>query len=90
MTELLTPDEFEAMDLLGQAANAMRRVIGDGDQAAHDWSEAADKIHQLQSSVMAQAAARAYPDKFRPLGGWPKDQQSELLGDIYDERPGIS
>lgn len=69
---LLTPTEFEAMDLLGKAANAVRRVIGDGDQAEHDWSEAADKIHQLQTTVMAQAASRAYPEKYRPLGGWPK------------------
>ena len=70
--ELLTPDEFEAMDLLGKAAGVIRRIIGDGNQAVYDWGEAADKIHQLQSMVMAQAAARAYPERFRPLGGWPE------------------
>ena len=72
MNDLLTPDEIEAIDLLAQAANKIRGIIGGGDQADFDWAEAADKIHQLQQMVMAQAASRAYPDKLRPLGGWRK------------------
>lgn len=68
---LLTTDEFEAMALTGQLANKLRAVIGTGPQAANDWAEAAQHIHGIQHMLMAQAAARAYPLDFRPLGGWP-------------------
>jgi hypothetical protein len=68
---LLSEDELLAMEQLGTVAGTIRRIIGTGSQAGYDWGEAADKIHQLQAMVMAQAAARAYPDQFRPLGGWP-------------------
>jgi len=68
--ELLTADEQAALDLLCQFANLMHRIAKpEGVTYAHDWAEAADKIHQLQSMVMSQAAARAYPDQFRLLGG---------------------
>lgn len=67
--DLLTLDELEFMDLSAQLANVMGRIIGDGDSRHHDLSEAVDKIHQLQHTVMAQAAARAYPHLFRLLGG---------------------
>lgn len=68
---LMTEDEHKAVALLGDAANAIRKVIGDGNQAEYDWAEAASRIHDLQHMVMAQAAARAYPERYRPLGGWP-------------------
>lgn len=67
--ELLNKDELEALDLLATVAGKIRRIIGDGPHAAGDWAEAADKIHQLQAVIMAQAATRAYPDLFRALGG---------------------
>lgn len=69
MSEFLSSDELEAMNLLATFAGKMRRIIGDGPCARGDWAEAADKIHQLQAVIMAQAASRAYPDLFRPLGG---------------------
>ena len=65
----LTPEELEAMDLIGTFAGKLRKIIGDGPCAKGDWAEAADKIHQLQTLIMAQAAVRAYPEMFRPLGG---------------------
>jgi len=68
MNDLLTPDELEAIDLLSRASSAIRRVIGVGPHATHDWADAATWIHNLQHAVMAQAAARAYPDRFRLLG----------------------
>jgi len=66
--QLLTGDELEFLDLLAKSANLFRRITGGGTQANNDWAEAADKIHQLQTTVMSQAAARAYPEKFRLLG----------------------
>lgn len=66
---LLNEAELEAVQTIGKFAGQMRRLIGDGPQAEADWAEAADKIHQLQTMILAQAAARAYPELFRPLGG---------------------
>lgn len=67
--ELLTENEHEALSHLGRAANSIRLMLGDGPLADNDWSEAAADIHRLQHMVMAQAAARAYPDRYR-LGGF--------------------
>ena len=67
--ELLTADELHALDLTAQLANVVRKGIGNGPTAEHDWAEMAAQIHQIQHVVMAQAAARAYPERFRLLGG---------------------
>lgn len=66
---LLTDLELEAMTLTGTLANLLRRIIGDGPTAEHDWAETAADVHRLQQRIMSQAAARAYPDKFRLMGG---------------------
>lgn len=81
-TALLTVDEREALELSGRLANVCRRIIGDGSQAEHDWAEMAHRIHAVQHSIMAQAAARAYPSEFRLLGGTIADQS----GQHYDGR----
>jgi hypothetical protein len=65
---LLTEDEHLAMELSGKLAHTMRKIIGEGPMSWFDWIEAADKIHQLQRMVMAQASARAYPKLYRLLG----------------------
>ena len=69
MTALLTDDELAAVDLTAQLGRLMRRIIGDGPNAADDCTEAAHRIHAVQDLILAQAAARAYPHLFRPLGG---------------------
>lgn len=66
--ELLTEDEHEAMRLSGELANTVGRIIGKGPQAEYDWNEAAQRIHAIQHMILAQAAARAYPDRYRLLG----------------------
>jgi hypothetical protein len=77
---LLTADEHELLELLGQVANRFRIVILESSTeqtptlptvADFDWNEVAVTIHDLQARVMAQAAARAYPDLYRRLGGRP-------------------
>ncbi len=64
----LTSLEHETLELTAKVANNLRAIIGDGPQAAHDWNEAAAKIHDLQHLILAQAAARAYPTTYRLLG----------------------
>lgn len=72
MTEL----EHEAMRLSGDLATCLKRIIGTGPQAEHDWAEAAQRIHAIQHTILAQAAARAYPGLYRPLGGWTTETPS--------------
>ena len=73
--ELLSDDELEALELTAKLANKIRKIIKDGgtDQSEFDWAEAAAKIHDIQHMLMAQAAVRAYPERFRGLGGRIKD-----------------
>ena len=72
--EILTDDEKYAMELLSKLSGAMRRIIGDAHPVGKsDWAEAVADIHHLQRMVMSQAAGRAYPERYRLLGGGPKD-----------------
>jgi len=65
----LTRDELSAMSLTAELANALGRIVGDGRTRTADLTEAVHHIHALQHMIMSQAAARAYPDRFRLLGG---------------------
>lgn len=72
---LLTSDEKELLEKLGSLANDfswIARKAADETKAKHPWSpdleEAVFHIHALQHIVMANAAARAYPEKFRLFG----------------------
>lgn len=73
----LTPDEHRLLDLLGEVANQFQVVLNASEEEGytgnsavrdHDWNEVAIEIHHLQARVMAQAAARSYPDRYRRLG----------------------
>lgn len=62
----LTEGEMECMDHLSAAARAwFTEVEHPGPQA--DLDEFAAAIHVLQARVMARAASRLYPDRFRQL-----------------------
>lgn len=67
--DLLTDDEHKAIELAGELWGLLCRIVGHGRSAAADLSEACTHIHALQHAIMAQAAARAYPDRYRLLGG---------------------
>lgn len=71
---LLTAEEHDAVDHLGAAARILARITNPTGRhgGAGDWAEAAAAIHALQNMILRQAAARAYPDRYRPLGGWPQ------------------
>lgn len=74
----LTDDELRAMDLTSQLSNLLRRIIkhptvlseqfANEDSDRQDWNEVAVMIHALQHIILAQCAARTYPDKFRLMG----------------------
>lgn len=74
MDELLTDAERRVVDLLAKAAETFRlEVVAPQDgptwsPSDADVAEFVDKVHQLQNAVLAQAAARAYPDRYRLLG----------------------
>lgn len=66
----LTAAELRFMDLTAELTNLLcGEIIGGGPTRAGDVNEAVGHIHSLQHLVMAQAAARAHPDRFRLLGG---------------------
>lgn len=64
----LSPDELVLLDALGEIADGFARITGSGLTRDRDLAEVAALVHGLQSKVMGQAAARAYPSRFRLLG----------------------
>ena len=67
---LLSTAELRAMDLTVELVNLMcGDVIGRGPSRAGDVAELAASIHHIQQQILSQAAARAYPHRFRLLGG---------------------
>lgn len=67
--ELLTDDEKRALELTGELANLFSRIIGSEPSGVGDTNEMVGHIHVLQRMLMSQAAARAYPEEYRLLGG---------------------
>jgi hypothetical protein len=65
--ELLTELEHSTIGLLGMVFRNITEIAKDS-KIPGDLEEAASKIHDLQHMVMAQAAARAYPEHYRLLG----------------------
>jgi hypothetical protein len=67
--EPLTPEEKEVVFALGRLWGDFCALTSDGPTRDEDLREAMHHFHALQRMVGAQAAARAYPEAFRPLGG---------------------
>ncbi len=66
--ELLTVDELDFLELVGQLAPIANRIVGHGPGSDADRGEISHRIHILQEWAMAQAAGRAYPGRFRVMG----------------------
>lgn len=66
--ELLTQNEIETLDALAELTGRFSRVLGHGPTRSEDFREVVLHVRALQNMVMSQAAARAYPAKFRLLG----------------------
>lgn len=71
VAELLTPAEHAAVAKAGELWNDLCAIVADGPARAGDLSELIFHIHAIQRAVLKQAAARAYPDLYRLLGGDP-------------------
>ena len=65
---LLTDDEHAALELSGKLADALCCVVGRGRSREEDLRELLAHVHAIQNAVLAQAAARAYPDRYRLIG----------------------
>lgn len=68
--DLMTDEEHHAMELTGSLFNYIsKNVIGpDPASRSGDVRELVIHIHGIQRMLMAQAACRAFPDKYRLLG----------------------
>jgi len=66
--EPLNAAEREVMALTAELANAVGRVVGNDRTRHADLAELTAHIHAIQHAIMSQAAARAYPERFRLLG----------------------
>jgi hypothetical protein len=66
---VLTELEHEVIDDLAKVYNKFNMLMDHGDSRRDDLVEVAMLIHGLQDKVLAQAAARLYPAKYRLLGG---------------------
>lgn len=67
---LLTDAEHKAIDLTAELWSLLcREIVGQDRSRDRDLAELAAHIHAIQNDVLAQAAARAYPDRYRLLGG---------------------
>lgn len=78
----LTADEHRFMDLTADLANLLGGIVGHDHSRAGDLNEAVAHIHALQAMVLAQAAARAYPDRYRLLGGTIAPAKINLAEDV--------
>lgn len=68
-TGFLTDDEHDVVRRAGDLWGAICRAIPDGPSRDADLHEIIVHVHGIQHAIMANAAARAYPDLYRPLGG---------------------
>lgn len=67
---LLTDAEHRAMELTADLYSLIARdIIGSADTRPGDVAELVIHIHAIQHTILAQAAARAYPYTYRLLGG---------------------
>lgn len=69
MTDLLSAEELRALDLTADLAKALQAIVGDRGTREADLRELLGHLHAIQQALLSQAAARAYPDQFRLLGG---------------------
>lgn len=69
--DLLSATEQKALGLTGDLARLLDLIVAAGETRPADLTELHAHIHAIQHAIMSQAAARAYPLLYRPLGyGW--------------------
>lgn len=65
---LLTVEEQAAVQMCGDLWGLLCKITGEGPTRDYDLSELVTHVHALQNAVLSQAAARAYPGRYRALG----------------------
>lgn len=65
----LTDAEHRCVRLAGELWNGLCQIVGNDESRAGDLAELVHHVHAIQNAVLAQAAARAYPGRYRLLGG---------------------
>lgn len=76
---LMTDEEHRAMELSATLWNYINRhVVIAGHTRDSDLREIMFHIHGIQRALLGQAAARAYPDKYRLLGGQIAGEGEEM------------
>jgi hypothetical protein len=66
----LTDEEHDAVTAAGRVMTQVVDVCGDSAQTRDiDLTEIQSFVHGIQNAILAQAAARAYPDRYRLMGG---------------------
>lgn len=73
MDELLSEEEVTLIADLGNLTHRFRGLMVNGPTRVrdNDMQEIIFHIHALQNHALANAAARAYPEKYRLLGDAP-------------------
>jgi hypothetical protein len=67
---MLTNEEQGFLELTGKLANEFGLIVGQSPLSREqDMAEFVSHLHAIQNMILAQAAARAYPSKYRLLGG---------------------
>jgi hypothetical protein len=82
----LTDDEHAAVRAAGDLWGLLVAVTGDGPSREGDLAELVGHIHAIQNAVLAQAAARAYPDRYRLMGGPPVTERTLNAATVPDMR----
>lgn len=67
-TPLLTAEEHEAMELTVKLWEKLVKIVGQGSGRRQALGELGNALHVVQRMIGGQAAARAYPSKYRLLG----------------------
>jgi hypothetical protein len=64
-------NELFAMELTAELVKVLVKIVDEqkGVTADDDKRELIYHVHVIQRAILAQAAARAYPGRFRLLGG---------------------
>lgn len=68
MSDLLNESEHAIIEAAGMLWNAICVAIPQGPTRDADLGELVVHIHAIQHTFMANAAARAYPQRYRCLG----------------------
>lgn len=86
---MLTYQEHQAVTVAGNLYTMLLDVVANGLTREQDLQELRGHIHAIQHAIMAQAAAREYPDMYRLLGKiiTPVAERPVGAGWIHMEEP---